>query len=311
MTCPILPDISIIIPIYNSGKYITECLDSVRAQQFCNYELILINDNSTDYTNEIVKEYLHKVRDIRILYYENEYNFGPSFSRNKGLYMARGKYICFCDSDDILHPEFLEKMVAEIVDNDFVYCGHDIIDMQHQQLIQYQWPYGNSSQEIKEYYFTSRVHFSHSACLYNRLFLLNHGLFYNTLCRQGEDIEFVCNILLLNPRCKCIQKSLYLYRSRPNSLSTSIDGDGINEVIAMLYRVMHRIPNCTFKLKFVFGRGASHAYHIIKDACDMDIQVQCTSFTRLGLIILSLYYIIHKSQRKQAGFHYLIKFIRQ
>ena len=108
MTYPILPDVSIVMPIYNSGKYIVECLDSVRAQQFCNYELILINDKSTDQTDELIKEYLHKANDSRILYYENEHNFGPSFSRNKGLYMARGKYVCFCDSDEKLEGKKFE-----------------------------------------------------------------------------------------------------------------------------------------------------------------------------------------------------------
>lgn len=310
MDYPIFPEVSIIVPIYNSGKYVIKCLDSVRAQKFCNYELILIDDGSSDQTNEIVKKYIHKVKDNRILYYENRYNLGPSFSRNKGLYIARGKYVCFCDSDDILHPDFLKYMMSEIADNDFVYCGHDTIDMLRHQTIRYKWPYVNSSQEIKKSYLTSRIHFSHSACLYSRLFLLRHGLAYNMLCRQGEDIEFVCNVLLHNPCCKCIQKSLYLYRIRSNSLSTGMDGDGFLEVITMLHRVRHKIPGHTFKLQFMFGRCASHAYHIIKDVCNREIHIQCSFFTKFELIILSLYYIIHKSKNNQSEFQDLIKFIK-
>lgn len=302
-----VPDVSIIIPIYNSAQYITACLDSVKTQKFCNYEMILIDDGSTDQTKEVVKKYLDESQDTRFSYYENGYNFGPSFSRNKGLYISRGKYICFCDSDDILHPEFLETMIHEIPGHDFIYCGNDIIDMQHQQIHQYRWPYANSSHEIKASYLTSRIHFSHSACLYNRLFLLRHGLAYNTLCRQGEDIEFVCNILLMNPRCKCVPKSLYTYRMHPNSLSTSIDAEGISEIIAMLHRVRHKIPNCILKLKFVFGRHASHAYHIIKDIYNMHTQIRWPFTKKMEIAILSLYYIIHKN--KLSRLYYLVKFI--
>lgn len=303
-------DVSIIMPIYNNYKYIIDSLDSVRAQQFSNYELILIDDGSTDQTKEIVKQYLNEINDSRILYYENDYNLGPSYSRNKGLYIARGKYVCFCDSDDILHPEFLEIMISRIDDYDFVYCGHDIIDMSQEQIIKYRWPYANSSEEIKEKYLTSRIHFSHSACLYNRLFLLQHDLFYNITCRQGEDIEFICNILLLNPRCISVQKSLYQYRIRPNSLSTSLDGSGVNDIIAMLHRVKRNLPNSTSKLKFVFGRCASHAYHIIEDVYNMNIQIQCPLFMKVELVALSFYYIIRKSKINKQNFHYLIKFIR-
>jgi len=89
--------ISIIVPVYNSQRYIEECIASVISQSYTNWELIIVDDCSTDNTMEIVRGYLAE-HDIIIFY--NDKNLGAALSRNKGLSHARGKYIAFLDSDD-------------------------------------------------------------------------------------------------------------------------------------------------------------------------------------------------------------------
>jgi len=106
------PSISIIIISYNSGKFISRAIESVFAQTFGDFELIIINDGSTDNTKEIISSF----EDNRIKYFENEANRGIVFSRNRGLKLARGNYIGMLDADDIAHTnkfelqiDFLEK----------------------------------------------------------------------------------------------------------------------------------------------------------------------------------------------------------
>ncbi len=101
--------VSIIAPSYNTAKYIDETIQSVLRQTYTNWEMIIVDDCSTDNTDEIVKLYLS---DTRIKYLKNEKNSGAAVSRNYALREAKGKWIAFLDSDDLWMPEKLEKQVS-------------------------------------------------------------------------------------------------------------------------------------------------------------------------------------------------------
>ena len=107
------PQLSIIMPAFNSGKYIREAIFSVLNQTFHDFELIVINDGSTDNTREII----HSFTDDRIKYFENLRNMGIVFSRNKGLELVSGKFIGMVDSDDIIYPEKFQKQIDFLKNN--------------------------------------------------------------------------------------------------------------------------------------------------------------------------------------------------
>ena len=107
--------ISIIVPIYNSGRYLRQCLDSIINQSYKNFEVLLINDGSVDDSAMICKEYVEK--DSRIRYFENE-NGGVSSARNFGIKHSRGEYITFIDSDDWVEPNYLEIFYKTIKEKD-------------------------------------------------------------------------------------------------------------------------------------------------------------------------------------------------
>ena len=117
--------ISVIIPAYNAQKHIDKCLKSLYEQTYKNLEIIIIDDNSTDRTAEIVKEWAGK--DDRIAVIHNEKNAGHALVRNPGLDVANGKYIGFVDSDDYIHPEFFARMKYLIdeydTDSDIIYTN--------------------------------------------------------------------------------------------------------------------------------------------------------------------------------------------
>ena len=100
------PKISVIVPVYNEEKYLRRCIDSILAQTFTDFELLLIDDGSKDKSGEICDEYAEK--DLRVRAF-HKLNGGVSSARNIGLDKARGEWICFVDSDDYVNNIFLEK----------------------------------------------------------------------------------------------------------------------------------------------------------------------------------------------------------
>ncbi len=119
------PKISVIIPVYNSEKYIAQCLDSVIKQSFKNFELIVVDDCSTDKSVSIIKKFSNKFKG-KLNLIELEKHFGnPGEPRNIGVENAKGKYIYFFDSDDILRPSALEEL--------FFYTSDEEIDLIHSE----------------------------------------------------------------------------------------------------------------------------------------------------------------------------------
>lgn len=113
--------ISIIMPSYNTAKYINESIKSVINQTYSNWELIIVDDCSSDNTDEIIKS----INDDRIIYIKNKVNSGAAISRNKALKYAKGKWIAFLDSDDVWLPEKLEKQIQFMKRNDYKFTYTD------------------------------------------------------------------------------------------------------------------------------------------------------------------------------------------
>lgn len=111
-----MPVISIIVPVYNAGAYFTTLLDSILAQTFKQFELILVLDCPTDGSDKVAKRYAQQ--DRRIVIIENEHNLHIGYSRNRGLEAARGSYIAFADHDDYVQPTWLEKLYNKAVETD-------------------------------------------------------------------------------------------------------------------------------------------------------------------------------------------------
>lgn len=117
--------VSIIVPIFNSEKYIEAIIKQILKQTYENIELILVNDGSTDNSESIVKSFLN---DSRIKYI-SQTNGGPSKARNTGLKHVNGQYITFIDSDDSIAPDYIEKLYNGIIefDSDICCCGYEYI----------------------------------------------------------------------------------------------------------------------------------------------------------------------------------------
>lgn len=118
--------VSIIMPSYNTAKFISETIESVLAQTYTNWELIIVDDCSTDNTDEVVKSFLS---DNRIKYIKNEKNSGAAVSRNRALREAKGKWIAFLDSDDLWMPDKLQKQIAFMKENDYHFSYTNYVEI--------------------------------------------------------------------------------------------------------------------------------------------------------------------------------------
>ncbi len=119
-----IPTISVIVPVYNTEKYLNQCIDSILAQTFTDFELLLIDDGSTDNSAMICDEYAQKDSRVRVFHKKNG---GVSSARNLGLDNACGEWIAFVDGDDWIKPNYLYSMISQS-DADLIMSSFEIID---------------------------------------------------------------------------------------------------------------------------------------------------------------------------------------
>ncbi len=115
-----MPTISVVVPVYKVEEYLHDCVDSILAQTYTDFELILVDDGSPDRCGAICDDYAAKDRRVRVIHQENQ---GLSGARNSGMDAASGAYITFVDSDDVVHETYLEILLAAMNDNtDIAIC---------------------------------------------------------------------------------------------------------------------------------------------------------------------------------------------
>src|SRR5208283_2132475 len=123
------PTLSIIVPCYNHETFILECLNQVRAQAFDDYEVIVLDDHSSDRTAAVVTEFIKKTGDLRFRFFQNETNLGATRNFNRGLRLAQGHYACICSGDDFWDSDFIATVMGAILEShlNFAFCRTAII----------------------------------------------------------------------------------------------------------------------------------------------------------------------------------------
>lgn len=203
--------VSIIIPLYNSEKYIEETIKSVLDQTYKNWEMLIIDDCSTDNGAEIVKKYQD---DKRIKYFKLDINSGAAVCRNKGIELSNGEYIAFLDSDDLWKKEKLEKQIRFMKENNYSisFTEYEEIDENGNKLnILIKSP--RKPVTYRRYLLTNPI-----GCLTGMYNVKKLGKVYMPLMRNREDTGFWLNILK-KEKAYSLNENLAFYRIRKNSLS--------------------------------------------------------------------------------------------
>ena len=208
------PLVSILIPTFNSAQFIAETIASVQQQTYENWEIIVVDDVSTDGTVALIS----KIRetDVRIQLQVLERNSGTGVARNTALGKAKGKYIAFLDADDLWKPEKLEKQILFMQTNDlpFTFSFYDCIDEQGNSLNRRVEAPRNLS--YRQLFFCNYV--GNLTGIYDVEFF---GKISISNIRKRQDWIHWLTILKKIKRAKPVPESLAFYRIRDNSLSTS------------------------------------------------------------------------------------------
>jgi glycosyltransferase involved in cell wall biosynthesis/Tfp pilus assembly protein PilF len=211
------PLVSIIMPVYNGADYIGQAIESVLIQNCRNFELIIVNDGSTDRTEEIIKSF----KDERIRYFLKE-NSGPSAARNLGIRHARGEFIVTFDSDDMVTPDFIARHLQEFQEHpeaDLVYCDDCLIDENDKPIRIINRPeYKDRKLLIRDLF---RAGFPvvpfRTTCIRKSVFD-KIGLFDERLL-VAEDYDMVRRFVKNGLNMHHFAEPIYLRRMTPNSLS--------------------------------------------------------------------------------------------
>ncbi|MBS5924675.1 glycosyltransferase family 2 protein [Clostridium perfringens] len=213
--------ISIIVPIYNSEKYLERCIDSLINQTLRNIEIILVNDGSTDKSLNIIKRYSSMDSRIKII---DKKNGGVSSARNEGIHLSTGKYISFVDSDDWCEHDMFEKMylIAEQYNVEFVNIGY-YMENKNGKILTINKPkkflYSNNTKEVSK--ILSKIELGYSVMkLYRRDILKDNNVEFNIELCLGEDAVFVQDYLMFIKSIAIIDSASYHY-VRCNSQSLS------------------------------------------------------------------------------------------
>ena len=188
--------ISVIIPFYNIQLYLAKCIESVINQTYSDWELILINDGSTDLSGDIANAYALQDERIKVIYQENQ---GVSSARNRGLDEVKGEYICFIDSDDWVDPDFLELFHIDEKKADF-YVSGALYDVENKiySYKKYDYFYGDERICIGKEYVRQNLFMNGYPWgkLYKTHIVRDNCLLFNTALRFNEDTLFVFDYII-------------------------------------------------------------------------------------------------------------------
>lgn len=211
--------ISIIIPVYNTSRYIKKCLDSIIHQDYSNFEVIMVDDCSTDNTLDIIKEYVEQ--DSRFKLYQNTENLGCGLTRRKAISYGTGDYFCFIDSDDYVEQDYLLTLLNACLEtnSEIAICGtfnrDDNYEYQSQDIAEKQ--YITSKEELyKQYMLSSWILQYNGNKIYSKRVI--DSVIYCDL-RYCEDSMTTYKWLWEANQAVVIPKSLYHYIHHEDSNS--------------------------------------------------------------------------------------------
>lgn len=243
-----MPQISVIVPVYNAEKKLTRCINSILNQTFDNFELILIDDGSTDNSGKICDEFAVKDSRIQVFHSQNQ---GVSSARNSGIKRAKGEYIAFVDSDDYVYPSFLKIMLekalslnADFVMSSYVLCSNDKTEPQYHH---FKNDVLTGEKQITEKIIKRVIYvkdttglFSPWGKFFKRSIINEYYLCMDKDMSFGEDMLFVLSYIDKCKKIAFVNDPLYYYEQDKNGLFNRYRS-------SFLYDIMKCYKNLKFR----------------------------------------------------------------
>lgn len=226
-------DVSVIIPVYNTEKYLSACINSVLQQANVSLEIILVDDGSTDSSASICDKYAKNHNNIKAIHIQNS---GPATAKNEGLKHAQGNYIALTDSDDKMEPLMLYKMVSAgyEYDADIICCNYKQIDehghISHMNSTNKQFIL-NHEEGLIHFFSKDKIYSQCWTKLYKRQMLVDHHIENDPGLRTDEDFIFNIRTFTKANIIVIVDEPLYEYTHRENSLAHAYFKKNISQYI--------------------------------------------------------------------------------
>lgn len=246
-----MTELSVIVPVFNAERYLTECVDSILEQEFSDYELILVDDGSSDRSAEICDEYAKRDSRVKVIHQQNR---GVAAARNRGLDEASGKYIAFVDSDDYIEKSMYQSMMTVAYNQkcDFVMC--DCVKEYPDKIVPYTHEirpgYYDKKQLITEYYphllMMENIEYpptiSNWLCVFQKK--LCDGIRYLEGVRFSEDLLFGAQVIQRANSFFYMKDHLYYhYRMNPESATHTFASDKWEDYLRLFHEAQKSFAN--------------------------------------------------------------------
>lgn len=258
-----MPQVSIIVPVFNAHDTLERCVNSVLTQTVGDWELILVDNCSTDHSYELIEEYARNNRQIRAL---KESTPGVSFARNAALEIAKGKYVCFVDSDDEIEPHYLESLLSD-PEADLTLCGYyvdnetsDFKTLNSQSHIPDRvfWKRGESPTVLTKAFENGYVHLCCNK-LFRREIVDDHAIRFEAY-PVNEDYIFTLTYLLYANSISIVNKPLYHWKRIVGKV-TGVKS--IPDNLLDIYNHAHKLCRLFFHNNVEADRISYYSYEMI------------------------------------------------
>ena len=225
------PSLSIVVPVYNTEKYLRRCMDSIMNQTLKDIEIIIVDDGSKKECAVLCDEISKTDSRIKVIHQENR---GLSETRNRGMELATGEYICFIDSDDYIALDFYESLINTIGDYDFIQFGYKRVTTNGKVICQ-KLPH--------------HIYQFHSACMriYRKDFLAKNNLLF-MVGKLYEDVLFSIDLWRARPTYQIIPYTGYYYSIRSASTTATRNRNAEKELFITLKQKLQQTQTIWFKL---------------------------------------------------------------
>ena len=219
--------VSVIVPIYNTEKYLRECLNSILVQSYCHLEIILINDGSLDNSGVIADEYARMDARVKVIQKQNE---GASITKNLGIANATGKYITFIDADDFIRTDFIENLLNDMtkyqvaVTTTTKMCP---IDKENSENVEVY----SQGETLEKMFYGTLEKSQNGVQMFERQLLIDNTILFDPKKKVGEDFDFFVQAIM---RCDWVAvdyRKMYYYRPNPNSTMNQSINKGLMRAV--------------------------------------------------------------------------------
>lgn len=281
--------VSVIIPCYNAEKSIKKALESLENQSYKNFEVILINDGSTDKSDLVISQYLKKSK-LNCRYIKQE-NKGVSKTRNMGIKNSKGKYITFLDADDTYNKRYILEL-AETIENEDV----DTVSCCYSRKLVEKEEYKDNNKigrkylkhdDLMEYFMYRKGPCVFSTYIYKKSILDKFNIYFDESTKYGEDLEFTWKYLTHCDNGVFIDEFLYIYTDNPES--------AVNTISWEITDVLHAIKRSE---KYICKNEDSFSNQMCEYMYDRTVWAVCKNFAKAKNIDLFNRFINEYDVRK-------------